>query len=80
MGPVEPVAQTGTRLVLLVGFGGLLALMAVGGFDAIQGGIVGPARFVIDPRAIETTDRPVGSCSRIRAQGRQGQRSGGAGG
>jgi len=36
MGPVEPVAQTGTRLVLLVGFGGLLALMAVGGFDAIQ--------------------------------------------
>jgi len=36
MGPAEPVAQTRTRLVLAAGFGGLLALMAVGGFDAIQ--------------------------------------------
>lgn len=36
MGPAEPVAQPKTRLVLLAGFGGLLALMAVGGFDAIQ--------------------------------------------
>jgi signal transduction histidine kinase len=36
MGPAEPVAQTRTKLVLLAGFGGLLALMAVGGFDAIQ--------------------------------------------
>lgn len=30
------MAQPRTRLVLLAGFGGLLALMAVGGFDAIQ--------------------------------------------
>ena len=36
MGPAEPTAQSRTRLVLLAGFGGLLALMAVGGFDAIQ--------------------------------------------
>ena len=36
MGPAEPALQSGTRLVLLAGFGGLLALMAVGGFDAIQ--------------------------------------------
>src|SRR5579863_6506238 len=36
MGPAEPVAQTRTRLVLVLGFGGLLALMAVGGFDSIQ--------------------------------------------
>src|SRR5215831_11822278 len=36
MGPAERVAQPRTRLVLLAGFGGLLALMAVGGFDAIQ--------------------------------------------
>jgi signal transduction histidine kinase len=36
MGPAEPVAQSRTRLVLLAGFGGLLALMAVGGFDAVQ--------------------------------------------
>ncbi len=36
MGPVEPVARTRTRLVLLAGFGGPLGLMAVGGFDAIQ--------------------------------------------
>src|SRR5579864_7843194 len=36
MGPGEPTFRSGTRLVLLAGFGGLLALMAVGGFDAIQ--------------------------------------------
>ena len=36
MGPGEPTFQARTRLVLLAGFGGLLALMAVGGFDAIQ--------------------------------------------
>ncbi len=36
MAPTEPALQSGTRLVLLAGFGGLLALMAVGGFDAIQ--------------------------------------------
>ncbi|HLN03758.1 MAG TPA: sensor histidine kinase [Bryobacteraceae bacterium] len=36
MGPAEPEAQTRTRLILLAGFGGLLGLMAVGGFDAIQ--------------------------------------------
>jgi signal transduction histidine kinase len=30
------VVKSGTRLVLLAGFGGLLGLMAVGGFDAIQ--------------------------------------------
>jgi signal transduction histidine kinase len=36
MPATEPVVQSGTRLVLLAGFGGLLALMAVGGFDAIQ--------------------------------------------
>jgi signal transduction histidine kinase len=34
--PAEPAAKSRTRLVLLAGFGGLLALMAVGGFDAIQ--------------------------------------------
>ena len=32
----KPVVKSGTRLVLLAGFGGLLGLMAVGGFDAIQ--------------------------------------------
>ena len=36
MVPAEPAAKSRTRLVLLAGFGGLLALMAVGGFDAIQ--------------------------------------------
>jgi signal transduction histidine kinase len=36
MGPGEPTVRARTRLVLLVGFGGLLALMAFGGFDAIQ--------------------------------------------
>src|SRR5580658_6803083 len=36
MVPAELAAKSRTRLVLLVGFGGLLALMAVGGFDAIQ--------------------------------------------
>jgi signal transduction histidine kinase len=36
MGPGEPTFRSGTRLVLLAGFGGLLALMAVGGFDAIR--------------------------------------------
>ncbi|HKW99865.1 MAG TPA: ATP-binding protein [Bryobacteraceae bacterium] len=33
---MEPAFRSGTRLVLLAGFGGLLALMAVGGFDAIR--------------------------------------------
>src|SRR5579863_4262229 len=36
MTPGEPTFQARTRLVLVAGFGGLLALMAVGGFDAIQ--------------------------------------------
>src|SRR5579859_3095563 len=36
MEPAQPALQSGTRLVLVAGFGGLLALMAVGGFDAIQ--------------------------------------------
>jgi len=36
MGLGEPTFQARTGVVLLAGFGGLLALMAVGGFDAIQ--------------------------------------------
>jgi len=36
MTPGQPTFQARTGRVLLAGFGGLLALMAVGGFDAIQ--------------------------------------------
>ena len=36
LGLREPPRPSGTRLVLVAGFGGLLVLMAVGGFNAIQ--------------------------------------------